>query len=589
MKSLIRITGLTAWLVPLSLYAAPKTEVLPGTTIGPLATGEDGMVVSSNSDAAQVGASVLSGGGNAVDAAVAMMFALNVSEPMLSGIGGGGFMVIYDAASEEVMIVDSRERAPASAYPTMFIDPNTGVPYPFAQLHTMGIAVGIPGALAGVDAALELFGTRSLKSLIAPAVELADGGVVVTQVLAEGIAANLELLAGNAAAKEVFLPGGTPLKAGDLLVQPDLADTFRLLQKHGIDAFYDGPIGEAFAAEVQAAGGGMTLADLQGYGVTLDEPVRGFYGDYELASMPPPSSGGLTVLQMLAILEGFALKANYPIESATKHHLILQAMHIAFTDRNAYLGDPEFVDIPYAGWLDPDYIDMRAALLHPDSFTCPIAAGDPFAFEDAAAPGVAPLSSAGEGTETTHFTVGDRYGNLVAYTTTIEQFFGTGRMLPGYGFFLNNQLTDFSTGPGPNMPEAGKRPLSSMSPTIVFKDDEPVMTIGSPGGVRIIAAVTQVLIHVLEYGLDLKTAVQLPRVSSTSCTGSIRWDPGIPDDVRAELVQLGHKFDAVALDVGNVNLMAIQAGTYTGVADVRRNGVAIGLTDVQGKGPGNKK
>lgn len=589
MRSLGIAAGLvcSAVQVPFA-HAGGKTQSI--TTVGPLVSGEDGMVVSSNSDAARVGAMVLAQGGNAVDAAIAMEFALNVSEPPFSGIGGGGFMVIYEAATQEVTIIDSRERAPASAEPDMFLRYNPDTmkweEIPLAERRKFGTAVGVPGALAGAQTALDLFGTWSLKQTLDPAVELADNGVIVTQLLEESIAANLALLAGNEAASEVFLPGGQPLQAGDLLVQPDLADTFRLLQKKGIDAFYGGEIGEAFVAEVQAMGGGMTMQDLADYEVTIDEPVSGHYGDYEIVSTAPPSSGGLTVLQTLAILDHWDLE-QFAGDPVARYHLTLQALQLAFADRNAYLGDPEFVEIPLEGWLDPEYIEMRAGLLAPDSYLCLSQMAGPV-------PG-----STGEvqspqgvyGGETTHMTVADRWGNLVAFTTTIEQVFGTGHVLPGYGFILNNELTDFNSFPGsPNEVQPDKRPMSSIAPTIVFEDGEPVMTIGSPGGPRIIGSVVQVLINVLDLGLDLQTAVALPRVFSSSCSASpnVRWDAGFPADVRAGLTALGYKFEAAPQEVGNVNMMSIEDGTYTGAADPRREGVVIGLTDAIGKPKKNK-
>lgn len=563
---------------------------LPITTIGPVASGHAGMVVSSNSDAARVGAQVLTQGGNAVDAAIAMEFALNVSEPAFSGITGGGFMLIYEAATGEVKIIDSRERAPASAFDGMFLV--NGAEPPLALRKTYGIAVGVPGALAGAQEALDLFGTWSLKQTLAPAVELAEGGVIVSQLLAESIAANLGLLGANPAAQAVFLPGGKALKAGDLLVQPDLAHTLRLVQTQGIDAMYGGELGEALIEEIQNLPmnkfpSGMTIEDLVKYEVTIDDATTGSYGDYEIASTALPSSGGLTVLQTLAILDLFDLE-QYTANSVTRYHLILRALQLAFADRNAYLGDvgcDKCLDIPFEGWLDPDYIASRAELMdEPGENTCP--AGP---VPGSTSPTQQTVEDAGG--ETTHLTVVDRWGNVVAFTTTIEQVFGTGRMLPGYGLMINNELTDFNSFTGkPNSVQPDKRPMSSIAPSIVFKDGEPVLTLGSPGGPRIIGSVVLVLSDILDLGLDLQTAVTRPRVFSSSCTAkpNVRWDPGFPDDVRAGLEALGMVFEAVPQEVGNVNLIAIDGGTYTGAADPRREGVAIGLTDSAGTPKKNK-
>lgn len=575
-------------LTPTSQAGASKP---PQITIGPVASGQDGMVVTSNSDAARVGAEVLAQGGNAVDAAIAMMFALNVSEPPFSGIGGGGFMMIYEAESGEATIIDSRERAPASATPDMFLV--NGVPIPFATRRKLGIAVGVPGALAGAQAALDLFGTWSLKKVIAPAVELAEHGVLVTQLLDESIALNQALLAENEAASAVFLPGGAPLKAGDLLIQPDLADTFRILQNKGIDAFYSGEIGEDFVEEVQSAPvpGGMTMADLANYELTLDDPVRGAYGDFDLVSAAPPTSGGLTVLQTLALLDEVNL-VQYANDPVRRDNLILQALQLAFADRNAYLGDPEFVPIPFAGWLAPEYIVARAELLDPDlypnippagSSLCPFVAGPVPGSAGATQSASEPFAG-----QTTHFTVADDQGNLVAFTTTIEQVFGTGRMLPGRGFLLNNELTDFSPTPGgPNEVQPFKRPLSSIAPTLVLHDDEPVMTIGSPGGPRIIGSIVQVLINIIDLGLDPQTAIALPRLFSSTCStpsapNNVRWDPQFPASVKAGLEALGYKFEPTPQEVGNVNMIRI-GDSYMGIADPRREGVAIGLTNAGAK------
>lgn len=554
--------------------AAAAEERAPkmATSIGPIVGGQDGMVVSSNGDAARVGAQVLAEGGNAVDAAVAMQFALGVSEPGFSGIGGGGFMLVYEAESGSVTVIDSRERAPASATPTMFL--HEGEPIEFSKRRTLGVAVGVPGALAGAEAALASFGTRSLESLLEPAIELAEHGVIVTRLLAESIDEHAKVLAANPAASALFLPGGRALEIGELLVQPELAETMRILGTEGIDAFYRGEIGEAFVDEVQAAGGGMTMDDLADYVVSIEEPVQGRFRDYELVTVGPPSSGGLTTLQILDLLEALE-PAQYPAGSSTRYHLAVKAMHLAFADRNAYLGDPEFVDVPLAGWLNPKYVAKRAKLIELDDNTCPLGPG---ALPGAAAAPARFTEENGD-PQTTHLNVADRWGNMVAFTASIEQHYGTVRLLPGYGFFLNNELTDFDPLPdGPNSPAPGKRPLSSMAPMLVFRDEVPVLAIGSPGGPRIIGALVQVLLDILEYDVDPETAVARPRVQGVACDASIRWEKGLPAGVRKALKGLGHKFSKEPREVGDVGLIAVEGDTYVGVADARRDGVAVGLT-----------
>ncbi|MFZ6184180.1 gamma-glutamyltransferase [Nannocystis pusilla] len=557
----------------LVLFAADAAAAEVATAIGPIVGGEDGMVVASSNEAARVGAQILAEGGNAVDAAVAIQFALGVAEPGFSGIGGGGFMMIYDADEDVVTVVDSRERAPASAKPKMFLNEN-GEPIPFAERRTLGVAIGVPGALAGAEYARAEFGTRSLADLLAPSIALADHGVIVSRLMAASILEHQAVLAANPAASALFLPGGKPLTIGQLLVQPELADTLRLIAAEGIDALYRGPIGEAFVAEVQAAGGGMTMSDLDNYQITVDDPVQGRYGDYEIVTAAPPSSGGLTVLQFLDILERLDI-GQYPFDSSLRYHLVMKAMHLAFADRNAYLGDPEFVDIPLSGWLAPKYIQKRAALVDLTENTCPVPPGA----IAGAAPALAPVELMNGDPQTTHVNVADRWGNLVTFTVTIEQHYGTGRLLPGYGFFLNNELTDFDPLPGrPNSPAPDKRPLSSMAPTLVFQGGEPVYVLGSPGGPRIISAVAQVLLDLLEYGLDIEQAIAKPRIYSALCNEKARWESDLPRTVRDELEALGHRFRDEPLEVGDVSVIVVDGGTYVGVADPRRDGVAVGLT-----------
>ncbi|MDC0669228.1 gamma-glutamyltransferase [Nannocystis radixulma] len=563
----------TVCLALASATAAADAKPKMVTSIGPIVGGEDGMVVSSNNDAARVGAAILADGGNAIDAAVAMQFALGVAEPGYSGIGGGGFMMIYDADTKSVTVIDSRERAPAKAKANMFLQPD-GEPVPFDLRRTLGVAVGVPGVLAGLQAALDKFGTRSLATLIEPSIALAEQGVVVTNLLAESLDEHGAILTENPTASAVFFPDGEPLRIGDLLVQPDLAETMKTLADDGIDAFYRGEIGEAFVAEVEAAGGKMTLADLKNYEVTFDEPLTGRYGDYEIVTTAPPSSGGITVLQFLDLLETVDI-GNYAVGSSTRYHLVMKAMQLAFADRNAYLGDPEFIPLDLGAWLDPKYIAKRAALIELDDNTCPLPPGN--LGDMAPAPDL--VDDVRADPQTTHLNVADRWGNLVSFTTSIEQHYGTGRMLPGYGFFLNNQLTDFDPLPGrPNSPAPDKRPLSSMSPTLVFRDGAPVYVLGSPGGPRIIAAVAQVLLNLLEYGLEPEPAVALPRVFSDLCSRKARWEPGLPAAVRTRLKQWGHSLRDDPEEVGDVGVIRLEDGTFVGVADPRRNGVAVGLT-----------
>lgn len=544
--------------------------------------GKDGMVATAHPLASEIGAEVLRKGGNAIDASIAIQFALNVVEPMMSGIGGGGFMMVYDGKTKKTTIVNSRERAPQGAAPDMFLDEN-GKPIPFATRSTGGTAVGVPGTLKGLETAHEMWGTKPFEQLIGPAVKLADKGFPIDSVLAKAIEDNKDMLSWTAA-KDVFLPKGKPLKEGDILKQEDLAKTFKLIRAKGTDAFYNGEIGKALANVVQDFGGSMTASDLKKYDVTVDEPVWGEYQGYKIASMPPPSSGGIFLLQMLKILDGFDL-SQYDVGSKEKYHLLAEAMHLAYADRAAYAGDPEFVKVPATGLLHPEYIKERQKLISLDAVNKNVTAGDPWKFETQAAD-YTPTAQPNDRKygETTHFSVTDRWGNVVSYTTTIEQLFGTGIMVPGYGIMLNNELTDFDAVPGgANEVQPNKRPLSSMTPTIVYENDRPVLTVGSPGGPTIITSVLQTILHAIEYDMELKAAVEEPRIY-TNNLDSYRYEDGIGKEIIAELNAMGHNFGTESTTIGNVQSIQIdhENGIFKGVADSSRNGAAIGV-DLKGK------
>ncbi|AOV07505.1 gamma-glutamyltransferase [Sporosarcina ureilytica] len=540
------------------------------------AVGKDGMVVTAHPEASKIGAKVLQNGGNAVDAAIAIQFALNVAEPEMSGIGGGGFMMVYDAKTQDVSIINSRERAPAGATPDMFLNEN-GSPIPFAERHIHGNAVGIPGTLAGLYEAHEKWGTQKFHQLIQPSIKLADKGVKVNWPLAKSIKDNKDKLA-KSAAKDVFLPDGQPLKEGDILVQKDLAKTYKLIQKHGLDVFYNGEIGAAIAGTVQEFGGSMTVDDLKNYELTIDEPLYAEYKGYEVASMPPPSSGGLTVLQILKLLEPFDL-SQYGIRSAEKYHLLAEAMHLAYADRGAYMGDPEFIDVPTKGLLHPDYIAERSSLISLDQANPNVQPGNPWKYEEGRTSSYVEQNDEKAIGQTTHFAVADKWGNFVTFTTTIEQLFGTGIMVPEYGIMLNNELTDFDAVPGgSNEVQPNKRPLSSMSPTMLLKDGKPYLSVGSPGGPTIITSVLQTILNVVDYEMDLKAAIEEPRIYSNQYP-NIRWEQGIPETVREQLTQMGHRWNAAPGEIGNVQAIMVDpdTGLYYGAADSSREGSAIGF------------
>lgn len=553
-----------------------------------------GMVVSDHPVASKVGAKILKRGGNAVDAAIAIQFALNVVEPQNSGVGGGGFMMVYSADDRCVTIVDARERAAATATATMFLGAD-GKPIPFVTRQTLGRAVGVPGTLLAIEAAHQRWGRLALKQLIQPAIRLAEDGVSVNFVLAADIAAQKDKLLLDSTASSVFVPKGIPLVEGDVLVQPDLARTLRRIRDDGAEPLYDGEIGQALVAAVAARGGSMTATDLRDYSLTFDRPIHKRWHGVEIAAMPPPSSGGTTSLEILALIDKLHISSYGPRDVA-RYHILTEAMQVAFADRNTYLGDPEFVSNPVAGILDDAYLTSRAALITPNAANANIVAGVPASAPAwPASTSTFSLDDVESGT-TTHFVVADADGNLVSWTSTIEQAFGTGIMVPGYGFMLNNEITDFSPTPtGPNQAAPHKRPLSSMSPTIVFDEHKPLLALGASGGSRIIVAVAQVLENYFDHELDLKDAIEEPRIFSTAFP-TINWGGGswgvgaafgerVPATALAGLVALGHQPAATMSPRGFIGVaQAIEIDPETGVmlgaADSQREGRAIGLDHV---------
>jgi gamma-glutamyltranspeptidase/glutathione hydrolase len=545
---------------------------------GKQAQGSDGMVVSSHAEASRVGAEVLKSGGNAVDAAIAMQFTLNVVEPMMSGMGGGCFVVVYDAETREVRVVNARERAPAGATPGMFLDAG-GNPIPFSQRVTLGTAIGVPGTVKAMELAHQQWGTLEWAELVAPAIDLASNGHVVGGRLALSIAGSLSKL--DDAARAVFAPGGAALAASDTLTQPELAATLTTIAEGGASAFYAGPIADALAATVQSSGGSMTAADLATYadsGAEIVQPVEATIDGLTLRSVPPPSSGGIVAAQIIGMLHERGM-GGFAKDSVEKYHLQTEASRLAYADRFAYIGDPRFVAVPQAGMLDPAYIAARAGLIDMNA-----AIVDPQAGTPAGGSSLAPAPSWDDVADnpfghTTHFTVADRWGNVVALTSTIEQVFGSGHMVPGHGFMLNNELTDFDSRPGgANQPEGGKQPVSSMTPLIAFRDGEPVFTLGAAGGLTIITSVFQTLQNHTVYGMDVLAAVEEPRTFG-ALYPDIYWESGVPQGARDGLAALGHSVASSPDSLSNLQAMAISAAGYHGAADSSADdGTAIGLS-----------
>lgn len=543
-----------------------------------------GIVSVSHPLAAEAGIKILKQGGNAVDAAAAIQLSLNVVEPMMSGIGGGGFIMIYNKKENKITMIENREMAPQNVTPELFLD-EKGKPVPFSKRHTSGKAVAVPGTLMGVETSLEKYGTLKLSQVIGPAIKQAEEGVKVNWATAQYIDENVTKLKNNQAAAKVFVPDGKPLEEGDTLVQPDLGKTLKLIKKQGSNVFYKGEIGEALTKEVQKREGTMTTEDLQNYEVKEREPIKSEYRGFEVVGAASPSSGSLTVLQILELMEGFDVQkmgANTP----EYLHYLTEAMHLAFADRAAYMADEDFYDVPTKGLLDEEYIKERRKLINPNRSTADVKAGDPWKYE-----GKVPTSMEKVKEEktpigqTTHFSVMDKWGNMVAYTTTIEQVFGSGIMVPDYGFMLNNEMTDFDATPGGvNQVEPGKRPRSSMSPTFVLKDGNPFMAIGSPGGATIIASVSETIMNVLDHKMLIQDAILAPRIYSADYP-TVRWEPGIEQNTRLELMAKGHVYEEKPQHIGNVQAVIYDyvKGKMYGGADNTREGTVQGVYNVSYK------
>jgi gamma-glutamyltranspeptidase/glutathione hydrolase len=504
--------------------SAPEVE----TPKQPTATGTGGAVATVDHDASKVGMQVLKNGGNAVDAAVATAAALGVTEPYSCGIGGGGFMVVYDASKDSVSTIDSRETAPAAFQPDSFIDPDTGEPIPFPDRVTSGLGVGVPGTIRGWEQALRRFGTKPLSELLQPSIRLADRGFVVDQTYQQQTSDNLGRFQDFTSTRETFLSDGQAPTVGSTIRNPDLAATYSRVADKGGKAFYSGRTARAIVDTVQnppvvdepmrnVRPGLMTMTDLSGYRSLERAPTVSSYRDFQVYGMGPPSSGGSTVGEALNILEGYQM-ATLPRDDAL--HYYLEASRFSFADRGKYLGDPAYVDVPLEGLLSDRFAAERRSLITDRAATSPVAPGNPCPYNGGGpCPADTQASTAVEGPSTTHLTVSDKWGNVVSYTFTIEQTGGSAITVPGHGFILNNELTDFEPLPNlANSPAGGKRPRSSMSPTIVTDDGDPILALGSPGGSTIITTALQVLVNDLDFGMTLPEAIAAPRASQRNTT-----------------------------------------------------------------------
>ena len=532
---------------------------------------KNGMVVAQEGIAAKIGADILQQGGNAVDAAVAVGFALAVTYPRAGNLGGGGFMLIHQASGDDTAI-DYRETAPAAITSKSFLD-DQGNADPHKSRDS-ALAIGVPGTVEGLAFAEHKYGSGhfTLADLIAPALKLARDGMPVTEDIADLSGGMLARLARWPSSAKLFLkPDGTPLTPGEPLVQSDLATVLEAIAKDGPHAFYEGAIAEKIAAAVQAAGGVMTVGDLNGYSAFEREPVRGTYRGYDVVSMPPPSSGGVELIEMLNILEGYDLAHQ---DDAQTLHLMIEAMKRAYADRALFLGDPDTVKAPVGKLISKDYAATWRATIDPEHATpaSAIRAGGT----------VQP-----EGRNTTHFSVVDRFGNAVANTYTLNFSYGVGMVAEGTGILLNNELDDFAAKPeapnaygligyAANAPGPGKRPLSSMTPTIILKDGKPFLVTGSPGGSRIITAVLQVIVDVIDRGMDIASAESAPRLHNQWMPDQVFAEPGVSPDLIAALQARGDKVVSTG-KFTSVNSIVITPDGFMGAADPRtKGGLAVG-------------
>lgn len=534
--------------------------------------GKNGMVASEQGLATQVGLDILKQGGNAIDAAVAVGFALAVVLPNAGNIGGGGFMVLHDDKTGKDVAIDFREIAPAKASRDMYLD-NQGNVIDGKSLFTHD-ASGVPGTVAGMEYALKKWGTMPLSKVLEPAIKLADKGFIVSDVLAQTLKEEKSTLGKWSSSKAIFFKNGEPLKSGDLLVQKDLAKSLRLIAKQGAKAFYQGEIATKIAKEMQSHGGTMTLEDLKAYKVVERQPIIGDYRGYKVVTMPPPSSGGVHLIEILNMLEHYPIKED-GVNSAKNIHHMAESMKLAYADRSEYLGDPDFVKIPVTGLTSKAYANERVKTIDDNKarLSSTIKPGKPQPYES---------------DQTTHFSVMDKAGNAVAVTYTLNLNFGSGIVVEGTGILLNNEMDDFSVKPGvpnafglvggaANAIEAKKRPLSSMTPTIVMKNNKPWLVTGSPGGARIITTVLQSVVNTIDHEMNPAEAIITPRVHHQWLPDELRVEAGISPDTIKLLQDKGHKVVTKA-PMGRIQIIQADDSGFYGYSDPRNpDGKTLGF------------
>ena len=548
----------TSTLIPIIDY---KERFLP-------VIARNGMVVGPEQLAAEVGAQILRQGGNAIDAAVATGFALAVTYPRAGNLAGGGFMLIHLADDDRETLIDYRETAPAAASRDMFLD-NEGKLDKQREYFSLQSA-GVPGTVAGMLYALEKYGTLTREQALAPAIALARDGIPVSYSLFFEISASAQNLRKNPAAeRQFFQPDGSAYAVGDIWRQPDLAWTLSEISEEGINGFYGGEVAQLITTEMESGGGLITAQDLADYRVVERQPVRGTYKDFEIVSTPPPSSGGVHIVQMLNILEGYDLQAMGHNSAAYIHHLT-ESMKLAYADRSLYLADPDFVDVPVTQLVDKAYAEQQRQRIDSNVATPSV--------------DIAPGQLLGsESTETTHYSVADRFGNVVSNTYTLNFSFGSNIVVPGTGMLLNNEMADFASSPGSanafglvqgeaNKIEPGKRPLSSMSPTIVFRAGEPWLATGSPGGSVIISTVLQTTLNAMVFDMNIATAAAEPRMHHQWMPDVLKMEEGFSLDTVRLLQAMGQNVDMASRTTGRTNSIMLDEGWLYGSSDTRRPG-----------------
>ncbi len=525
--------------------------------------GSKGMVVAAHPLAAEAGLEMLKDGGNAIDAAITTAFALNASEPFASGIGGGGFMVIYLASEKKATVINFREKAPSGVSPAIFNEKG--------DIRTPGLEVAVPGALAGWMHALQKYGTKDLADVTRRAIEIAEEGMAVSQTFSLINKDEYEKIIQNAGEEVCYLHQGLPYEPGDHFRNPDLAKTFRIIVEKGIDSFYKGEIARRIVQTVKEKGGVLTLEDLANYEIVELPPLKGSYKDYTLYTLPPPGSGGLHIIQLFNILENWPVQ-QWKHNSPSYIHHFCEALRFIFADRERYLGDPDFISIPVKELISKKYAAGIASQVKPDRSLDSYPFGS---FEE----------KKDQKGNTTHLCIIDKDGNTVSITQTINHFFGSGIVPEGMGFLLNNEMDDFS--PDPNSPNAAlpnRRPLSSMAPLIMFKKEKPYLTLGSPGGTRIFSSLAQIIINIVEFNMTLDEAIEAPRFFSYSSQGkaqSISLETRILKQTVETLEKMGHKirirkdYDTYFGGAQGILILKNRKRIYGG-ADSRRDGYGAG-------------